>query len=115
MGCGMIDKRPDVWIYPDGREVIQRTAGGRRLLEHRISVAWALSKGVCCLCGQPVRDSDGSLEHLASKGSGGSKHDDRQANLGISHLAGNLKKGSQSLEQYLKLLLEKRLANCRLV
>jgi hypothetical protein len=53
-----------------------------------------------------------SLEHLSSKGMGGSKHDDRQSNLGISHLAGNVAKGSMGLEQYLRLPLNRRVANC---
>ena len=50
---------------------------------------------------------------MKAKGMGGATHDDRQSNLGISHLAGNVAKGSQSLERYLRLPLEKRRANCR--
>jgi hypothetical protein len=104
---------PALIIHKDGREEIRRTPEGRKLLEHRIKVAWALSKGICCLCGEPVRGFEGSLEHLRSKGSQGSKHDDRQGNLGISHRRGNVKKGSQYLEQYLKLPLDIRVRQCR--
>ena len=109
----MIDKKPGVWIYPDGREVLRRNDDGREILQVRWNTAWRACKGVCCLCGQPVHPFQATLEHKASKGSGGGKHDDRQSNLGISHFAGNVAKGSQSLEQYLRLPLEVRLANCR--
>ena len=97
---------------PDGREVILPTAAGRRLKAGRRHTAWLNSAGVCCLCEYPVNPYDATLEHLTSKGMGGSKHDDRQENLGISHLAGNVAKGSQSLEQYLKLPIEVRRRNC---
>jgi hypothetical protein len=59
-----------------------------------------------------VNPYDATLEHKTSKGSGGGTHDDRQSNLGISHLAGNVAKGSMILEQYLKLPLEVRIRNC---
>lgn len=108
----MIIKTPALWIYPDGRERIQCTPAGRKLLEQRIGLAWRLCAGVCCLCNLPVSAYAGTLEHKTPKGAGGSKHDDRQANLGISHLAGNVAKGSQSLERYLRLPLEARRRNC---
>ena len=54
-----------------------------------------------------------TLEHKTSKGAGGGKHDDRQSNLGISHLHGNQAKQSMSLEQYLKLPLDVRVRNCK--
>jgi hypothetical protein len=108
----MIDKRPGVWIYPDGREVIRRTEAGRAILQERWNIAWQVCRGVCCLCEQPVDRFQATLEHKTSKGSGGGKHDDRQANLGISHLSGNVAKGSMSLEQYLRLPLEVRRRNC---
>ena len=110
----MIDKStPGVWIYPDGREVIQtKTLAGRVLMEERRWTAWDESRGICCLCGGLVPMWLASLEHKTSKGSGGSKHDDRQSNLGISHLAGNIAKGSTSYEQYRRLPLGTRIANC---
>ena len=110
----MIDKsQPGLWIYPDGREVIQRTAEGRGILAERRMKAWRDSMGLCCLCCQTVQQWDASLEHLTAKGAGGSKHDDRQSNLAISHLRGNIAKGSMSLEQYLKLPLDVRIRNCK--
>lgn len=110
----MIDKsRPGLWVYPDGREVIQRTEAGRKILQSRRNAAWQACNGHCCLCEQRVTPFQATLEHKTSKGSGGGKHDDRQSNLGISHLPGNVAKGSQSLEQYLKLPLSVRRANCR--
>jgi hypothetical protein len=108
----MIDKQPGVWIYSDGREVIQKTPAGRVILEIRWEVAWRESKGVCCLCEQTVRRYDATLEHKTAKGSGGGKHDDRQENLGISHRNGNVAKGSMSLDQYLKIPLDVRIRNC---
>ena len=111
----MIDKQPGLWIYPDGREVIQRGPAGQFIREKRWDKAWLDSHGVCCLCGLQVTryPHDASLEHLTSKGMGGSKLDDRQSNLGISHLHGNIAKGSMGLEQYLKLPLDVRIRNCK--
>jgi 5-methylcytosine-specific restriction endonuclease McrA len=108
----MIDKQPGLWIYPDGREVIQRTAAGRKILQERWNTAWRESQGFCCLCSDIVHPFDATLEHKTSKGSGGGTHDDRQENLGISHRNGNIAKGSMSLEQYLKLPLDVRIRNC---
>jgi 5-methylcytosine-specific restriction endonuclease McrA len=110
----MIDKsKPGLWVYPDGREVIQRGAAGREILNLRWNVAWNYADGICCLCGQTVHPFDATLEHKTAKGSGGSKHDDRQENLGISHRSCNVAKGSMSLEQYLKLPLDVRVRNCQ--
>ncbi len=109
----MIDKTAAVWTYPDGRQLIRKTASGRDLLDFRFEIAWTQSRGLCCLCGEFMTRSGATLEHLKAKGMGGATHDDRQSNLGISHLAGNVAKGSQSLERYLRLPLEKRRANCR--
>lgn len=109
----MIDKStPGLRIYPDGREVITKTLAGRMILKERWKTAWDDADGICCLCGQPVHPFDATLEHKTAKGSGGGKHEDRQSNLGISHLAGNVAKGSQSLEQYLNLPLDVRIRNC---
>ena len=109
----MIDKsQPGLWIYPDGREVIQtKTFAGKLRLKERWGKARLDSNGICCLCALPVRPYAASLEHKISKGGG--KHDDRQSNLGISHLHGNIAKGSMSLEQYLKLPLDVRVRNCK--
>jgi hypothetical protein len=107
----MITKQPGLWVYPDGREVIQRTPAGRKILQERWNVAWIESQGFCCLCSDLVHPYEASLEHKISKGGG--KHDDRQENLGISHLHGNIAKGSMSLEQYLKLPLDVRIRNCK--
>ena len=108
----MIDKQPGLWIYPDGREVIQNTEAGRWIREERYMKAWDDSHGICCLCNGKVKPYDASLEHKTSKGAGGGKHDDRQSNLAISHRHGNIAKGSMSLEQYLKLPLDMRIRNC---
>jgi hypothetical protein len=110
----MIDKsHPGLWIYPEGREVIQRTEAGREILRQRWDTAWRECKGICCLCQQPVHPFFASLEHKTAKGAGGGKHDDRQENLAISHRIGNIAKGSMSLEQYLKLPLDVRIRNCQ--
>jgi hypothetical protein len=110
----MIDKsNPGVWIYPNGREVIRHNAAGRKILDLRWDIAWFESEGRCCLCGERMRISDATLEHLTSKGSGGGKHDDRQSNLGISHLAGNVRRGSISLEKYFQFSKEERIAFCQ--
>ena len=109
----MIDKQPGLWIYPDGREVIQRGSAGRKIMDERWNKAWSDCKGTCCLCEQYLLLYDATLEHLLPKGSGGSKHDDRQANLGMSHRKGNSAKGSISYERYMQLPLEVRIANCR--
>jgi hypothetical protein len=110
----MIDKsKPGLWVYPDGREVIQRGAAGRKILNRRWNVAWNDAYGICCLCGDPVRLCDATLEHLKAKGAGGSKHDDRQENLSISHRAGNIRRGSMSLEKYFQFSQEERIAFCQ--
>jgi hypothetical protein len=109
----MIDKQPGLWIYESGREVIQHTTAGRKILQERWNTAWNDCHGICCLCGQLVHHFAATLEHLTAKGAGGGKHDDRQANLGISHRAGNCEKGSMSLEKYLKIPLDVRQRNCQ--
>jgi hypothetical protein len=110
----MIDKsHPGVWIYPSGREVICRNESGRMILHERREIAWDESHGFCCLCGEGVAHLEFTLEHLTSKGSGGGKHDDRQSNLGISHLAGNVRRGSISLEKYFQFSKEERIAFCQ--
>lgn len=109
----MIQRDKGVLTYRDGREKILRTAAGKRILQQRWNRAWSDSEGVCCLCGLPVDPFHATLEHKASKGAGGGKHDDRQENLGISHRNGNTAKGSMSLEQYLKIPLDVRIRNCR--
>ncbi len=108
----MIDKQPGVWTYPDGREVLQRTSAGRKILNQRWNQAWADSGGICCLCDRSVHPFAATLEHKTPKGSGGGKHDDRQENLSISHRAGNVAKGSMSLEQYRRLAADIRRRNC---
>jgi hypothetical protein len=108
----MIEKQPGLWIYPDGREVIQRDAAGGKILAARWRKAWRESDGICCLCQQKVLFA-ASLEHKTAKGAGGATHDDRQSNLGISHRPGNIAKGSMSLEQYLKLDPAVRIRNCQ--
>ena len=102
---------PGVQVFPDGRERCDKTAAGKRALSKRRYQAWLDAKYICCLCDQTIFNN-WTLEHKTSKGSGGSKHDDRQSNLGISHLRGNQAKGSMSLEQYLRLPLAVRIANC---
>ena len=109
----MIDKHPGLWIYADGREVIRKTTAGRKILQERWNTAWNDCHGICCLCGQLVHHFAATLEHLTAKGAGGGKHDDRQANLGISHRVGNVAKGSMSIEQYLKIPLYVRIRNCQ--
>ena len=109
----MIDKQPGLWVYPSGREVIQHTEAGRKILKQRWEIAWRKSQGFCCLCSDKVRIFEATLEHFISKGSGGGTHDDRQKNLGISHRNGNIAKGSMSLEQYLKIPLDVRIRNCK--
>ena len=110
----MIDKsQPGLWIYPDGRERFTKNKAGSDLYYQRYCIAWRESKGICCLCGLSMHDDLATLEHLTAKGAGGGKHDDRQSNLGISHLHGNVAKGSMSLEQYLKLPLDVRVRNCK--
>ncbi len=102
---------PGVQVFPDGRERCDKTAAGKRALSKRRYQAWLDAKYTCCLCEQTIF-TDWTLEHKTSKGAGGGKHDDRQSNLGISHLRGNQAKGSMSLEQYRRLPLSKRIANC---
>ena len=109
----MIDKStPGLWVYPNGREVIRHTAAGRKILQQRWNTAWRESRGICCLCDYPVHPFQASLEHKHSKGLGGSTHDDRKGNLGISHRSGNVAKGGLSLEKYRELPLAVRLRNC---
>jgi hypothetical protein len=110
----MIDKsKPGLWVYESGREVIQKTEAGRRLMISRRNIAYIEANGICCLCEQAVSRDYYTLAHLHGKGSGGGKHDDRQQNLSIAHLAGNSAQGSMSLEQYLKLPLDVRVRNCQ--
>ena len=102
---------PGVQVFPDGRERCDKSAAGRRALSNRRDQAFRDAGHLCCLCSQLIRGA-WTLEHKTSKGAGGGKHDDRPSNLGVSHLAGNVAKGSMSLEQYRRLPLRTRIANC---
>jgi 5-methylcytosine-specific restriction endonuclease McrA len=103
---------PGVQVFPDGRERCDKTAAGKRALSKRRYQAWLDAKYTCCLCGGQITN-DWTLEHKTSKGTGGGKHDDRQSNLGISHFAGNVRRGSMSLEKYMQFSLEERIAFCQ--
>lgn len=83
----MIDKRPGLWTYPDGREVcltigmVKQSLQGRKEYRRRIQAMWDRQNGICCLfghikeCPGPLRLEEATFEH--ENGRGGGKRDDR--------------------------------------
>lgn len=102
-----------VRIYPDGREVCQNNAAGRREYAKRRLERWRIDKGVCCLCDQMVWPSACTIEHPNGRGMAGSKRDDRVSEIRVAHYRGNMAKGGMSLERYLELPAEVRVRNCQ--
>ena len=89
--------RPGLWRAPDGREkcsVSELRRRKNRLLNEN---------PVCAACGKTFDDyRDVELSHKVSKGLGGSKHDDRIANLSLLHRNANRDQGSMDLDVYLR-------------
>lgn len=98
---------------PGGREICLSTTAGKAEYRRRREEVWDRDRGVCVLCGIFVPLECCTLEHIISRGMGGSKRDDRIENLAISHWHGNNSRGSQSLERYLELPPQERIRRCQ--
>jgi hypothetical protein len=94
-------KREAVKVFPDGREVIDRsTAYGRRIYEDRIAEMYLRQGGLCRICHLWMEPATVTFEHEDGKGMGGSHQDDRiirdgKEYNGAAHLWCNNKKGSR--------------------
>ena len=72
----MIDKQAGVWVYPSGRQVCPKTPAGRKEYHRRIEAMWKRQRGLCCLCGRPIRLSESVFEHQDGRGHGGGTRND---------------------------------------
>jgi hypothetical protein len=98
---------------PDGREICNKTPAGKREYHRRITLMFDRDKGICCLCGQPLRDIEATFEHKQGRGMNGSKRDDRPEVNGVSHYWGNMAKGSISYALYMEKPLFERVRLCQ--
>lgn len=68
---------PGVRTYSDGREVCDKTVGGKYEYTRRTK-AMARRQGFrCAIGGEHMEESDAQFEHEAGRGSGGGHRDDR--------------------------------------
>lgn len=91
------DIRNGVRYYPDGREVCQETAAGKREYEDRRTISWTKQKGLCALCGEWLHPIEATTDHIKPRGMGGARRDDRQENIQAVHALCNSAKGSKRL------------------
>jgi hypothetical protein len=92
-----------VLIFPDGREVCdKKSLQGREEYKRRIWQMRIRQKGICCLCGLPLRRDEATFEHQAGRGMNGSHRDDRivvdgKPQNGAAHVLCNAMKGSRRM------------------
>ena len=82
--------------HPDGYRCKLSPAEMRKVLLKKVEE----QNGCCSLCGKPFESLMGIVaEHTKPKGIGGSRADDRSANITAAHSECNMEKGSQRLFQ----------------
>lgn len=75
-------RKPAVKVFPDGREVCQKNAAGKREYARRTAQMWNRQKGICGLrispgCAIEVPIYLATFEHEAGRGFNGGHRDDR--------------------------------------
>jgi len=90
-----------IHTYPDGRQVCQDNAAGKREYKARTTEMWLRQDGICPITGKWVDQNRAQFDHEAGRGSNGGHRDDRTRNdkgewqnAAVSH-EGNTIKGSQ--------------------
>lgn len=92
-----------VRVYPDGREVCQDNAAGRREYDRRIQVMCQRQNFRCCLCPERIHPPSATFEHERLRGAGGAFRDDRILDAngeecnGAAHWKCNRIKGSRRI------------------
>jgi hypothetical protein len=66
-----------VKTYPDGRQVCQENAAGKREYKARITEMWLRQEGICPICGRWMDQNEATFEHEIPRGMGGGSRDDR--------------------------------------
>ena len=89
-------------VTKDGREILGKTAKDRAEYRRRTVEMWSRQKGLCALCGVPIREDEATFDHEDGRGMGGSKRDDRIEMDGKRHNAAvcwpcNAEKGSRNV------------------
>lgn len=103
---------PAVKVYRDGREVCNKFCkAGKLEYKFRIIAMLKRQKGLCCLCHQPLSDSEATFEHQDGRGMNGSHRDDRimkdgKPYNGAAHSDCNRKKGSRRIDYNAGLILK---------
>lgn len=101
--------KPDVIVFPDGREVCNPgTAGGCAEYEWRKILMWLRQSGRCGICRAPLSLKEATFDHETPRGLDGGMRDDRIAIFedgrfirhlnSAAHLTCNFVKGSRRLE-----------------
>lgn len=98
-------KREPVKVFPDGREVCEKTKAGFIEYRRRIHIMRLRQNNLCNLCGEPMADDDCTFEHEEGRGIGGGHRDDRIERDGhsynsVAHWHCNVKKASMRLSKY---------------
>jgi hypothetical protein len=97
------------------REILGKSRKDKEEYRRRRECAWDVYRGICILCEQFVPLEQATTEHIIPKGMGGSKHDDRQENLAVSHWFGNTARGSMDISLYLQKPIEERKRLCQVL
>lgn len=91
------DIRNGVRYCPDGREVCQDTAEGKREYARRRAHASLLQSHLCGICEEYMPEDDRTMDHKQPRGMGGARRDDRQENLHAVHFLCNSAKASRRM------------------
>jgi hypothetical protein len=90
-----------VMVRRDGRECCQNNKSGRAEYRWRTLEMLERQRGLCCLCGLPLKPADATFDHEHGRGMGGGKRDDRislpdgTTQNGAAHGHCNFRKGSR--------------------
>lgn len=88
-----------------GREVCTKTAAGLREYCRRTEAMWERQRGLCSICGLPMRIEEATFEHDDGRGHGGGHRDDRievdgEPKNSAAHGICNVRKGSVRLKNF---------------
>lgn len=84
-----------LYVYADGREVCRDTPEGREEYVRRKSVAWCAQRHRCALCDRRLSLRAATVDHIAPRGMGAGRRDDRRENIQAVCWECNSEKGSK--------------------
>jgi 5-methylcytosine-specific restriction endonuclease McrA len=92
--------KPAVKIFPDGREVCQDSAAGKREYYRRADEVWERYGKCCWLCGKSLDRGAMAVDHIRPKGTNSAWRDDRAFNIAPACYPCNSRRGSRRMAEY---------------